>query len=437
MLSTPIAHFLARRNVHYGWAVVLATFVTMLVVAGAMGAPGVLITPLGREMGWTTSQISSALSLRFLLFGAMAPFSAVLMNYFGVRRIMVTSLSVVLAGLLGSLVMTKLWQLVALWGVVVGVGSGLTAMVLGATVATRWFSARRGLVVGVLSASVATGQLVFQPLLATIATHDGWRHALLFVCGALFVAICVVLLLMRDRPSDVGLPPYGEKNVLAPVRQDGDLFALLWSPLRTLKQVAGVRVFWILAGTFLVCGASTNGLIQTHFVSMCGDFGLQPVRAAGVLALMGFFDLFGTVGSGWLSDRYDNRWLLFSYYGLRGLSLIYLPFIDFSFYELSIFALFFGLDWIATLPPTVKLSAKHFGVERANVVFGWIFASHQLGAAFAAYGAGLARTLILSYLPAFFAAGVLCLVAALTILLLKETARTGNALLRAGPVAIK
>jgi MFS family permease len=421
-MPSALVEMLGRRNVHYGWVVILATFLTMLVMAGAMGAPGVLILPLRQEFGWNTAQISTALAIRFALFGLMGPFAAAFMNYFGVRRVMLAALLIVLGGLLLSLFMTRLWQLMVLWGVVVGLGTGLTAMVLGATVATRWFSARRGLVVGLLSASTATGQLVFLPLLASLTEYFGWRTALGFVCAAIALAAAVVLVLMRDRPADIGLPVYGETAISETPRVQQQLSSLLLSPLLTLRDVSGSRVFWVLFATFFICGLSTNGLIQTHFVSLCSDYGLQPVSAAGVLAMMGIFDFFGTVGSGWLSDRYDNRWLLFWYYGLRGLALVYLPFTDFTFSGLSIFALFYGLDWIATVPPTVKLTAERFGPERANVVFGWIFAGHQMGAAFAAFSAGWSRTVLETYLPAFFIAGLFCVIAAALVLTLKDRA---------------
>ncbi|WP_119681268.1 MFS transporter [Indioceanicola profundi] len=412
MLSSSLAGSLQRRGVHYGWIVVAVTFLTMLVTAGAVGAPGVFIVPLQREFGWDTGEISSALAIRLALFGLLGPFAAAFMNRFGVRRMVLIALGIVTTGLLASLGMSKIWHLVLLWGVVVGIGTGLTAMVLGATVATRWFSERRGLVVGLLSASSATGQLVFLPLLATLTERFGWRMSLGLTCGGLLLAVAAVLLLMRDRPAELGLPPYGDKDVAPAPATPGGLGELIVAPLRILAEAARTGTFWVLFGTFFICGASTNGLIQTHFIALCGDYSMAAVGAAGILAMMGLFDLFGTVGSGWLSDRYDNRWLLFWYYGLRGLSLLYLPFSDFTFYGLSLFAVFYGLDWLATVPPTVRLVADRFGRERANVVFGWIFAGHQLGAAAAAFGAGLTRSAYSTYLPAFFAAGVLCLIAA-------------------------
>lgn len=423
MLSTLFARRLAARNIHYGWAVAGTTFLTMLVVAGAVGAPGVLIVPLQKEFGWSAADISGALAIRFLLFGGMGPFTAAFMNRFGVRRMMLISLSIVIGGMLLSLGMTQLWQLVLLWGVVMGIGTGLTAMVLGATVATRWFGQRRGLVMGLLSASTATGQLAFLPLLAGLTESHGWRAALLLVCGAIVVAAVVVLLLMRDRPADLELAPYGETHVQPAPPQPASFGALLMTPLTVLRDAAKAPTFWILFFSFYICGASTNGLVQTHFIALCGDYGLAAVGAASMLAMMGLFDFGGTLASGWLSDRFDNRWLLFCYYGLRGLSLLYLPFSDFSLYSLSIFAIFYGLDWVATVPPTVKLTAQRFGAERANIVFGWIFAGHQLGAASAALGGGLARTVWLSYMPAFIGAGILCLIGAGLVLLINRDRR--------------
>jgi sugar phosphate permease len=311
--------------------------------------------------------------------------------------------------------MTQVWQLIVLWGFVIGIGTGLTALVLGATVATRWFTQRRGLVVGLLTASSATGQLVFLPLLAALTDRVGWRVSILVVCGAMAIALVVVTALMRDRPSDVGLAPYGETAPAAPPPAV-PATSIAMAPILALRDAARTRVFWILFASFFICGASTNGLIQTHFIPLCADFGLPAVGAASVLAMMGIFDFIGTVGSGWLSDRYDNRLLLFWYYGLRGLSLMVLPFTDFTFYGLSLFAVFYGLDWIATVPPTVKLTAQHFGRERANLVFGWVFTGHQIGAATAAFSAGLSRTMLATYLPAFFIAGALCLIAALLVL---------------------
>ncbi|MCC8971817.1 MFS transporter [Bradyrhizobium brasilense] len=413
MISNWLASTLARRNIHYGWVMVAVTFLAALISAGTVGAPGVFIVPLQNEFGWSTAEISSALSIRFILFGLMAPFAAALMNRYGLRNVTLAAQLIVVCGLLASLAMTQVWQLILLWGVVIGIGTGMTALVLGATIAARWFVARRGLVVGILTASVATGQLAFLPLLATLTERYGWRVALGLVCVMLGVAAFAVLMVMRDRPSDVGLRPFGDEGTAplpAPPPTNAPIVA---AALGTLRDSAKSSVFWILFATFFVCGASTNGLVQVHLIPMCLDYGIPQVQAASLLAAMGIFDFFGTIVSGWLSDRYDNRYLLFWYYGLRGLSLLFLPFSDFTFYGLSLFAMFYGLDWIATVPPTVRLTAQRFGAERANLVFGWIFAGHQLGAGTAAFGAGLSRTIYQSYLPAFFIAGALCIFAAL------------------------
>jgi MFS family permease len=427
MISNWLSGALARRNFHYGWVMVGVTFVTALISAGAVGAPGVFIVPLQNEFGWSTAEISSALSIRFILFGLMAPFAAALLNRYGLRNVTLLALLTVVSALLTSLAMTKVWQLMLLWGVVIGIGTGMTALVLSATIATRWFAARRGLVVGILTSSVATGQLVFLPLLAKLTEQMGWRIALGMMCVMLTIAAFAVLMLMRDRPSDVGLRPFGDEGtepLPAPPPNNAPIVA---AALGTLRDAAKSRVFWILFATFFICGASTNGLVQVHLIPMCLDFGIPQVQAASLLAAMGVFDFFGTIVSGWLSDRYDNRYLLFWYYGLRGLSLLALPFTNFSFYGLSLFAMFYGLDWIATVPPTVRLTAQRFGPERANLVFGWIFAGHQLGAGFAAFGAGLSRTLLLSYLPAFFAAGALCIIASLIVLAISRPVKVAAA----------
>jgi MFS family permease len=420
MISTSLASALKTRNLHYGWVVAITTFLTMLATAGAMGSAGVMIGPLREEFGWSTADISFAMAVRLVLFGLLGPFAAAFMNHFGIRKVVATALSMIAMGIIGSFFMTQLWQLVLFWGVVVGAGTGMTALVLGATVATRWFSKRRGLVVGLMTASNATGQLVFLSLLAAMTEAYGWRIALTFVLAIISMAMLLVVFLMRDYPSDLGLPAYGDTAISAPVARTTKLRSLLISPLVALRDASRSATFWVLFLTFFICGLSTNGLIQTHWISICGDFGVAAVGAAGMLALIGVFDFIGTVLAGWLSDRYDNRWLLFWFYGLRGLSLIYLSLSGFGVYELSIFAIFYGLDWVATVPPTVKLAAESFGREKANVTFGWIFAGHQLGAATAAWGAGYLRTDYESYMPALQIAGVMCMLAAISVMMLKR-----------------
>jgi MFS family permease len=415
MLAQPVSLWLHRRGIHFSWVVMAIAFLTMLVSSAALGLPGAFLQPLGKEFGWNAEQISSALALRFLLFGFMGPFAAVLMERYGLRKIVCTALGLIATGLLLGTRMTQLWQLVMLWGVVLGIGSGLTALVLGAVVANRWFDQRRGLVMGMLTASSATGQLVFLPLAAWLIEHYGWRVAITPVFTSCLVVAGLAFCLLRNRPEELGLAAYGaDPTAPKPVASTRRLTLL--EPLRALASVSRSPTFWILFGTFFVCGLSTSGLIQTHFISLCGDNGLAAVPAASVLAMIGAFDFIGTIGSGWLSDRFDNRKLLFWYYGLRGLSLLWLPHSEFTLYGLSFFAVFYGLDWVATVPPTVKLASAAFDKERGAMIFGWIFAGHQLGAGMAAFGGGLSRTLYASYLPAFFIAGALCVIASLIVL---------------------
>jgi MFS family permease len=416
MLSARVAGYLAARGIHYGWLVVGITFFTMLATAGAMGSAGVLIRPLSKEFGWTTEEISSAMALRLALFGLLGPFAASFMNYFGIRKVVALAIALISTGIFLSFFMTQLWQLIVFWGCIVGVGTGMTALVLGATVATRWFNSRRGLVVGMMTVSNATGQLIFLPMLASLTEHYGWRTALSVIVVVLLVSLVFMLLFMRNYPADLGLAPYGGDHVEPAPARSSHLSDLLRTPILVLKEASRRPVFWALFFSFFVCGLSTNGLVQTHWISICGDYGIVAVAAAGMLAMIGIFDFIGTLGAGWLSDRFDNRWLLFWFYGLRGLSLIFLSFSGFDYLTLSIFAVFYGLDWVATVPPTVKLTADSFGREKANIVFGWVFAGHQLGAATAAFGAGFIRTDFDTFMPAVYIAGFACLVAAVVVL---------------------
>ncbi len=422
MFADSLSRSLNRRGIHYAWVVMAIAFLTMLISSSALGLPGAFLLPLSREFGWNTQQISSALAVRFALFVLMGPFAAILMERYGLRRIVCLALLLIAAGLLLATRMRSLWQLFVLWGLVLGLGSGLTALVLGATVANRWFEQRRGLVLGILTASSATGQLIFLPLAASLIQHHGWRMAVAPTVGGCLVVATLAVCLLRERPQDLRLAPFGADSSLQgdPVKAWRPSFS---TPLMTLVEVSRNPTFWVLSGTFFVCGLSTSGLIQTHFISLCGDYGLAAVPAASVLAMIGAFDFLGTIMSGWLSDRFDNRKLLFWYYGLRGLSLLWLPHSDFTLYGLSLFAMFYGLDWVATVPPTVKLASATFDKQRGAMIFGWIFAGHQLGSAVAAYGAGLTRTAMLSYSPAIYAAGTACLLAACAIFLIRRPVR--------------
>jgi len=401
--------------IHYGWIVAAITFLTLLAAAGARAAPSVMILPICNEFKWSRATVSSVISINIFLYGLVGPFAASLYQTLGLRKSMIGAMLMIGLGYGLSVYATHYWQFVLLWGLMVGIGSGAAATVLGAAVANRWFDAHRGLVMGMLTASTATGQLIFLPCLAWIVTSRGWRGAPLVVVGAVALALPLIWFFMRDRPADVGIRPFGEKG---PGREAA---VVPGNPARraiaVLSQAVRVRDFWLLAGSFFICGASTNGLIGTHLVSAAFDCGIPEVKSASLLAMMGVFDLFGTTLSGWLSDRFNCRYLLFAYYGLRGISLLFLPrALVGPSAALAVFAVFYGLDWIATVPPTVRLASDVFGRETGGIVFGWVVAAHQLGAAFAAYAAGVLRTTAGTYTLAFLAAGGLCLVAAVLVI---------------------
>ncbi|MTJ80648.1 MAG: MFS transporter [Telmatospirillum sp.] len=394
---------------HYAWIVAAGVFLALLTAAGVRSMPGVLLVPLMKDLGWDRATVSFAISVGIALYGLTGPFAAAAMQVFGIRRTMLAALLLLGLSVAATTLVRSPWQMVLTWGVLTGIGSGTVAMVLGAAVVNRWFHRRRGFAVGLLTASTATGQLVFLPVLARLVEAEGWRQASAIVAGATLAVIPIVALLVPERPADIGLPPYGATEIDRSTATGGN-------PLQTAFGALGrgVRkpVFWLLWSSFFVCGLSTNGLIGTHLIALCLDHGLPEVRAASLLAAMGVLDLVGTTLSGWLSDRYDNRTLLAWYYGLRGLSLLFLPFSDFSFFELSLFAAFYGLDWIATVPPTVRLATQSFGDRDAPVLFGWISAGHQLGAATAAFGAGVLRGSLGTYLGAFLIAGAACIIIA-------------------------
>ncbi len=401
------------RRVHPAWPVAAAGFVALIGAAGFRSVPSVLMDPLHDEFGWSHGTIGSAVSLNVLLYGLISPFAAALMDRFGIRRVVACALLLVAAGSGLTVFMTESWQLLATWGLLVGIGVGSMSMPFVATITGRWFVRHRGLVTGVLTAAGATGQLVFLPLISALAQAHGWRVPSLVVAGTALAVVPLVLLFIRDYPSDIGERAYGA----APDSTAGVRTAVTGGATRALTvlaRVARTPAFWLLAGGFAVCGASTNGLVGTHFVSAAHDHGMPPTTAAGLLAVVGIFDVAGTIASGWLTDRVDSRYLLIGYYSLRGLSLLILPalFAPDTRPSMWVFIIFYGLDWIATVPPTVALCRKHFG-DDGPIAFGWVFASHQVGAALAATGAGVIRDLQGSYDLAWYIAGGLCGAAAL------------------------
>jgi predicted MFS family arabinose efflux permease len=418
MLSEALAARLAARGIHYGWVILGLAFFYTLFATSALGVPGVLILPMSRELGMSIGELSAPQGLRFVLFGLVAPFAGGLMLRFGPRRMIAAGAALLLLGLVLTAFATSAWQIWLGIGVILGIAPGLTALQLNAVVSSRWFTARRGLVVGLMGGSTATGVLVFMPLAAWIAEHWGWRAAMLPSGIGILGMTVLCHLLFRDRPQELGLPAYGDA-VMAPVppRPAGSFVRVSFEML-----ALGARkpAFWILGGAFAICGVSSFGITQAHLVPYCGDIGVPMVTAAWLLAVIGVADLIGTVGSGWLSDRYDNRWLLSIYYGFRGVSLIWLVFSDTTLVGLTIFAVVYGLDFIATMPPTVKLTIATFGREAGPAVLAWIFAAHQLGSGVFAALAGISRDNAGTYVPAFLTAGLLCLAAAAAFTLMRR-----------------
>lgn len=406
-----------RHRVHRAWFVAAVAFVTIIGAAAFASLPGLLIEPLHEEFDWSRGTIGLAVSVNLALYGLTAPFAAALMDRFGIRRVVALALTVIAAGSVATVWMTSSWQLILYWGVLVGLGSGSMALAFAATVTNRWFVARRGLVTGILTAAGASGQLVFLPLLAWQVEHHGWRPAAVTVSLAALAVVPFVWLLLRDHPADIGTTPYGGAYTAKPAPVPG----AARRALRVLVKAARTGPFWLLAGTFAICGASTNGLVKTHFVPSAHDHGMPVTAAAGLLAVIGVFDVIGTVFSGWLTDRFESRRLLAVYYALRGVSLLFLPMLLAPTVHppMLFFIVFYGLDWVATVPPTIALCREHYGEEGA-IVFGWVLASHQIGAATVAFLGGLARDAFGSYDPVWYASGALCAMAALMAMVIRR-----------------
>lgn len=404
------------RRIHPAWIAFGVTFLTLAASAGYRSAPSVLIVPLQDAFGWSRSTISLAVSINVLLYGLTAPFAAALIDRFGIRNVFMCALTTVGLGSIATIFIKSPWHLILLWGVVVGIGTGSMALVAAASIANRWFIQKKGLVIGMLTAAAATGQLIFLPSLSTLVKSHGWKSVGLAIGCAALIMVPIIFLFLKEKPSAIGMKPYG-----APVNWEEPVLPkrnaareALWA----LRDASHKRDFWFLLFSFLVCGLSTNGLVGTHFIPASHDHGMSEVTAASLLALIGVFDVVGTIFSGYLTDRVDPRKLLFFYYFLRGLSLFLLPSILFSTLHAStfVFVIFYGLDWVATVPPTVVLARIVLGPERGTMVYGWIFAAHQVGASIAAEGAALLRVHFGNYALAFYIAGILCLAASFVVL---------------------
>jgi len=422
--APPGAH---RRRVHPAWWVAAVAFVALFAAAGFRAAPGALMVPLRDEFGWSTSSMSLAVSLNLLLFGLVAPFAAALMDRFGMRRVVSAALSLVALGAGGSVLMTAPWQLLVFWGLLIGSGAGAMALVFAATIANRWFLERRGLVMGVLTAGSATGQLVLLPPVAALAESVGWRPASLMIAAAALAAVPLVWFVVRDHPEDRGVLPLGAdpETYDPPDRAVGGAVA---RTLGGLRYAVRRRAFWALAIAFAICGATTNGLVGIHFIPSAHDHGMSTTTAAGLLALVGIFDIAGTIASGWLTDKFDPRKLLVAYYGFRGVSLLLLPGLlsDAVHPSMILFVVIYGLDWVATVPPTAALCRELFG-DRGTIVFGWVFTAHQLGAAAAAFGAGVIRDVFGAYTYAWWGGAALCVLAAWLSILARDARRADRA----------
>ncbi len=410
---TPLAVArLCSGRVHYAWIVLAVMFTATLAGVGVRAAPGVMIVPLERAFGWDVSTISAAISINIILMGALGPFVTGFMEVFGLKRTILLGMILLVAGTGLSIFMTEPWQLFLSWGFMVGIGCA-GAVGITAAVANRWFAERNGLAMGLLFAATAAGQIIFLPFLAMLAESFGWQAVAVAAALSTAIMVPVVALLLPESPADIGIGPYGSAPVLNPPPRTGNPFSIA---LTVLFRAVHSPDFWLLTLSFAVCGFSTNGLINTHLIAYCADRGISEVNGAWVLAALGGFSLLGSALSGWLCDRFNPRILLFWYYSLRGLSLIVVPFTQFDVVSLSLFSIFYGLDWVATGPATFALTNEVFGRKDTPVVISWIFAGHQLGGALAAFGAGAVRSATGDYFLAFVTSGLACLLASLLVL---------------------
>jgi MFS family permease len=407
-----------RRRLHPAWIVAAVAFLALVGAAGFRAAPGVLMVPLQQEFGWSTTVLSAAVSINLVLFGLTAPFAAALMERFGIRAVTATALVLIGAGSALTVLVNQSWQILLTWGLLIGLGTGSMALVFAATIANTWFVKNRGLVIGILTAGSAAGQLVFLPFIAVLAQDPGWRQASLLIAAGALAVVPLVLKFLKNSPADAGALPYGAEQpeagtLQAPPVDNAPRANAAVRALQVLKRASKVRTFWALVAGFAICGATTNGLIGTHFIPSAHDHGMPETTAAGLLAVVGIFDIVGTIASGWLTDRFNPRILLAVYYQFRGIGLLVLPLLLSAEVQPSmlVFVVIYGLDWVATVPPTAAICRESFGAD-GSVVFGWVFAAHQLGAAAAALAAGAIRDSTGQYTYAWFGAAAMCTIAA-------------------------
>jgi MFS family permease len=440
--ETTVTPVPVRRRIHPAWTVAAVAFLALVGAAGFRAAPGVLMVPLQNEFGWSTTVLSAAVSINLVLFGLTAPFAAALMERFGIRAVTAVALVLIGAGSALTVLVTQSWQILLTWGLLIGLGTGSMALVFAATIANTWFAKSRGLVIGILTAGSAAGQLVFLPFIAALAQDPGWRQASLLIGAGALAVVPLVLMFLKNSPADVGVLPYGATPPAAgpnagkassgpeptgpaagqEVQEPSRNAAV--RALQVLKRASKVRTFWALVAGFAICGATTNGLIGTHFIPSAHDHGMPETTAAGLLAVVGLFDIIGTIASGWLTDRFNPRILLAVYYQFRGIGLLVLPLLLSATVQPSmiVFVVIYGLDWVATVPPTAAICRQVFGTD-GSVVFGWVFAAHQLGAAAAALAAGAVRDATGQYTYAWFAAAAMCTIAAVISATIRKDAR--------------
>ncbi|WP_442793574.1 MFS transporter [Pseudarthrobacter sp. SL88] len=433
------------RRLHPAWIVAAVAFLALVGAAGFRAAPGVLMVPLQQEFGWSTTVLSAAVSINLVLFGLTAPFAAALMERFGVRAVTATALVLIGMGSALTVLVNQSWQILLTWGLLIGLGTGSMALVFAATIANTWFTRSRGLVIGILTAGSAAGQLVFLPFIAMLAQDPGWRQASLLIAAGALAVVPLVLKFLKNSPAEAGVLPFGAEPAAAqpptaphaqPAADAGKRANAAARALQVLRRASKVRTFWALAAGFAICGATTNGLIGTHFIPSAHDHGMPETTAAGLLAVVGIFDILGTIASGWLTDRFNPRILLAVYYQFRGIGLLVLPLLLSAEVQPSmiVFVVIYGLDWVATVPPTAAICRETFGAD-GSVVFGWVFAAHQLGAAAAALAAGALRDATGHYTYAWLGAAAMCTIAAVISATIRKHRGAGQAQAGAEQVA--